>query len=789
MAEGAKSVIILESDEENENESENRNENGCSQSEEWCFVCHDGGMIRDCDFPKCGKAYHYKCVGQKKPFLTSSMSWNCARHFCSNCGGKPRIMCYCCPKAICHQCIDSAEFFPIKQENGFCKDCMNFVLLSEGIVDSDSSLHKRMSLGDLSTRERYLKEYYEIIKKQYSLTLGDIQSARRQLKNREKRKSCESLDDANKNKRSRVLPRTKLCFNTTSPSEEVVSSKTPTLFAAVVLDNIRLAYLRRRLVGKLLEQPESFENKVKGTFVLVELPSPDGRQRKTRQLVQVTGTRKTSGDHDEVDIKLLASNIPNEISIHMLSNADLSEKDCEDLRQQVQNGLLRMPTVEELEQKARVLHEEIVDDIIATELRVLQVKIDRANEKGWRRELFELRNRRTQLEARSKRLWLLNNVPVVSSEVVDINVMPCGTADDRQGSAGSPISIPIEVSAVTLDPSPRLKDLMDDKMQNEGPAMVILDQECKGSETASVVSLFKRSPGASTPTEEHVRKLVKDPVVNDATPSCPQTTKTETNPVVNNAMPSCPQTADTETNKDPEQLFPEIEQNKPTQGQKVSAKSTAMNTVEPCLEQTRSICFVPAFPLDGKVMTPVVDHHPTMTQQSNNESFLRRELDSLRCDLVRTSTRGALLEDELKALKNKMEHDAFVTPSKISSMEQKLDLMFEHHAKQSGGAQVEPAQEKIISSNKSKMSADDVTRLLEPIKRAGWTEALEEVKAKHLPHLNLIEFPMYDPGSRLKAGLIAKRICESGIQIDHLASLEATEKDQARETQCNIYLT
>ena len=55
MAEGAKSVIRIESDDENENEnpneSENRNENDCSQSEEWCFVCHDGGMIRDCDFP------------------------------------------------------------------------------------------------------------------------------------------------------------------------------------------------------------------------------------------------------------------------------------------------------------------------------------------------------------------------------------------------------------------------------------------------------------------------------------------------------------------------------------------------------------------------------------------------------------------------------------------------------------------------------------------------------------------------------------------------------------------
>ena len=58
--------------------------------------------------------------------------------------------------------------------------------------------------------------------------------------------------------------------------------------------------------------------------------------------------------------------------------------------------------------------------------------------------LFELRNRRTQLEAPSKRLWLINNVPVVISEEVDINVMSCGTADDRQGSEGSPVSIPIE---------------------------------------------------------------------------------------------------------------------------------------------------------------------------------------------------------------------------------------------------------------------------------------------------------------------------------------------------------
>lgn len=52
----------------------------------------------------------------------------------------------------------------------------------------------------------------------------------------------------------------------------------------------------------------------------------------------------------------------------------------------MQSGLLRRPTVEELEQKARLLHKNMVDDMIATELRMLQAKIDRANEKGWRQE-------------------------------------------------------------------------------------------------------------------------------------------------------------------------------------------------------------------------------------------------------------------------------------------------------------------------------------------------------------------------------------------------------------------
>ena len=136
------------------------------------------------------------------------------------------------------------------------------------------------------------------------------------------------------------------------------------------------------------------------------------------------------------------------------------------------------------------------------------------------------------------------------------------------------------------------------------------------------------------------------------------------NPVENDAMPSFPQTTDTETNKDPKQLFPEINQNKPTQGQKVNVKSAAVNNVGACLEQTpeeqHSICSVPAFLLDGKITTPVVDHHPPMTQQSNNESLLRRELEFLTCSLLNSSKNVTLLKNELKRLKAKMEHDALV---------------------------------------------------------------------------------------------------------------------------------
>ncbi|CBI27724.3 unnamed protein product, partial [Vitis vinifera] len=52
----------------------------------------------------------------------------------------------------------------------------------------------------------------------------------------------------------------------------------------------------------------------------------------------------------------------------------------------MKDGLLKRLTVVELKQKAQRLHEDITKHWIARELDLLQNLIDRANEKGWRKE-------------------------------------------------------------------------------------------------------------------------------------------------------------------------------------------------------------------------------------------------------------------------------------------------------------------------------------------------------------------------------------------------------------------
>lgn len=81
--------------------------------------------------------------------------------------------------------------------------------------------------------------------------------------------------------------------NTLSCSDsEEKSPNEKACFASVVAQNIKLVYLRRSLVEDLLKQPESFEDKVVGSFVKVTKTDSNELHSKAKiseQLLQVTG--------------------------------------------------------------------------------------------------------------------------------------------------------------------------------------------------------------------------------------------------------------------------------------------------------------------------------------------------------------------------------------------------------------------------------------------------------------------------------------------------------------------
>ncbi|XP_007029540.2 PREDICTED: uncharacterized protein At5g08430 isoform X1 [Theobroma cacao] len=190
-------------------------------------------------------------------------------------------------------------------------------------------------------------------------------------------------------------------------------------YASIVAENIKLVYLRRSLVEELLMQSDNFEDKVVGSFVRVKRIHGNCSIRTSFQLLQVTGIKKTSNAKVDRGILLEVSCMPVDICIDMLNDGDISEEECEDLRQRMKDGLLRKPTIVELEQKAKSLHEDITKNWIRRQLVSLQNKIDFAHEKGRRYMLERFLDEREMLKKSSEQQRLLLKLPRVIAEEIE----------------------------------------------------------------------------------------------------------------------------------------------------------------------------------------------------------------------------------------------------------------------------------------------------------------------------------------------------------------------------------
>lgn len=252
--------------------------------------------------------------------------------------------------------------------------------------------------------------------------------------------SCEEYEDDNITfKKPKVSSLEKQ-----APAQKKKTSELPlSKFASVIPENLKLVYLKRSLVQDLVKHPESFEEKLLGSYVRVKTDPNDYSQKNSFQLLPVTGVKNIPGKSDVREgVVLQVPFMIKDIPICKLSDDDFSKGECEELCQKVNDGLLKRPTVVEVEQKAQLLHEDITKHWIPRELKHLQNLIDRANEKGWRKELFEYLERKKLLETPSEQTKLLTEMPKVTADILEPEATSQEQVQDIKLPNGKDVSHP-----------------------------------------------------------------------------------------------------------------------------------------------------------------------------------------------------------------------------------------------------------------------------------------------------------------------------------------------------------
>ncbi|GMI74487.1 Needed for RDR2-independent DNA methylation [Hibiscus trionum] len=162
-------------------------------------------------------------------------------------------------------------------------------------------------------------------------------------------------------------------------------------YAAIDMHNINLIYLRRNLVEELLEDTETFHDKVVDAFVRIRI-SGAGQKQDLYRLVQVVGTSKVAEPYrvgkrtTDFLLEILNLNKTEAVSIDIISNQEFTEDECKRLRQSIKCGLINRLTVGDIQEKAMAIQAVRVKDWLESEVTRLSHLRDRASDLGRRKE-------------------------------------------------------------------------------------------------------------------------------------------------------------------------------------------------------------------------------------------------------------------------------------------------------------------------------------------------------------------------------------------------------------------